>query len=583
MKQWVGGAFWRFAKELLQFRKLVAVAITTIVLSTVLSLFPPYVIGVAIDQHIVSGHVEDFLQLVMLYIALIVALWVLQTIRGYAIEALGQLVAYSQRVKLFSKLLDLRIGFYKDKNVGDLVSRIINGTTTVVDVFVLGLLNTIGDVVTLIGALAVMIMISPALTLISIASISPMVVVIRVLGARMRSTYRDVRMRIGVLTSIVEESFFGVEAIKVFNREKSFVEYFAKESLATTKRAVQAALLGGMFWSSVGFISTLSTVSIIVVGGYLVTTGITSVGIVVAFTQCVARFTGPINNIAGLYDRLQLALASLERIYDVLDSEDVELDEGVEVERLRGEIVFENVWFEYVKGRPVLKNVSFRVSPGEVVAIVGPTGAGKTTLTNLLLRFYEPTQGRITIDGIDIRALRRSCLRKRISYVPQEAYLFPGTIMDNIRVGKPGASDEEVVDVCKKLSIHEFIERLPNGYHTDVGEAGKRLSQGERQLIAIARAMLRDPDIVILDEATSSIDPYTEELLRRAIKRLMAGRTGIIIVHRLSTARECDKVIVVEEGVIGEAGEFKELLRKRGAFYKLYTTQMRVAEFRELP
>jgi ATP-binding cassette subfamily B protein len=294
-----------------------------------------------------------------------------RTFKRYAIEALGQLVAYSQRVKLFSKLLNLRIDFYKDKNVGDLVSRIINGTTTVVDVFVLGLLNTIGDVVTLIGALAVMIMISPALTLTSIASISPMVVVIRVLGARMRSTYRGVRMRIGVLTSIVEESFFGVEAIKVFNREKSFAEYFAKESLATTKRAVQAALLGGMFWSSVGFISTPSTVSIIVVGGYLVTTGITSVGIVVAFTQYVARFTGPINNIAGLYDRLQLALASLERIYNVLDSEDVELDEGVEVERLRGEIVFENVWFEYVKGRPVLKNVSFRVSPGEVVAIVG--------------------------------------------------------------------------------------------------------------------------------------------------------------------------------------------------------------------
>lgn len=244
--------------------------------------------------------------------------------------------------------------------------------------------------------------------------------------------------------------------------------------------------------------------------------------------------------------------------------------------------MFENVWFEYVKGRPVLKNASFRVSPGEVVAIVGPTGAGKTTLTNLLLRFYEPTQGRITIDGIDIGALRRSCLRKRISYVPQETYLFPGTIMDNIRVGKPSASDEEAVDVCKKLSIHEFIERLPNGYHTDVGEAGKRLSQGERQLIAIARAMLRDPDIVILDEATSSIDPYTEELLRRAIKRLMAGRTGIIIAHRLSTAREFDKVIVVEEGVIGEAGEFKELLRKRGASYKLYTTQMQVAEFREL-
>ncbi|MCE4627491.1 MAG: ATP-binding cassette domain-containing protein, partial [Desulfurococcales archaeon] len=284
-----------------------------------------------------------------------------------------------------------------------------------------------------------------------------------------------------------------------------------------------------------------------------------------------------INNVVSLYDSLQSALASLERIYDIIDGVESEEEGGLSIEKLEGKIEYRNVYFEYEKGRPVLKNVTFTVEPGESIAIVGETGAGKTTLVNLLMKFYLPTSGEILLDGIDIASINTRSLRSRIAYVPQETYLFPGTIMDNIRISKPEASDEEVVEICKTLGIHEFITRLPNGYETDAGEAGKRLSTGEKQLIAIARAMLKDPDIVVLDEALSSVDPKTESLIRRAMKKLMKGRTSILIAHRLSMALEADRIIVLENGEIVEMGTPRELLERKGKFYSLYKAQMESA------
>lgn len=576
----------RFIKEVLEHRKYVAIAIITIVLSTIVSLYPPYVLGLVVDviNRYLQTHSQDLLNrfsfLSMVYLSLILIQWFLQMVRGYVIELIGQKMVYTLRSRMFSKLLTVKMNFYKDKFAGDLVSRIVNDTTTIVDVFVNGLLNVVGDIISLIGVFIMMIILSPTLTLASIVSIPPLVVLTKYVGSRMRKAHREVRKEIGGLTTIVEEVYSGIDVVKSFNREKNVVERFIDVSLNVMKKALRATFLSGFYWSSTGFISTLSSIATLIVGGYLVQKDVVSLGIVIAFTQYVGRFTGPINNIAGMYERLQQALASMDRVYEVLDYLEVEEDKGIEVERFRGEIVFDNIWFEYEKNLPVLKNVNFYIKSGELVALVGPTGAGKTTIANLLLKFYEPTAGRILIDGIDIRDIKRSCLRKRISYVPQEVYLFPGTIMDNIRVGKPDATDDEVTEVCKKLGIHEFIEKLPNGYYTDVGEAGKRLSVGERQLIAIARAMLRDPDIVILDEATSSIDPYTEELLRNAIKKLMVGRTGIIIAHRLSTARSCDRIIVISEGTINEVGSFEELINKKGMFYRLYQTQ--IGRFTEL-
>lgn len=576
----------RFIKEVLEHRKYVAIAIITIVLSTIVSLYPPYVLGLVVDviNRYLQTHSQDLLNrfsfLSIVYLSLILIQWFLQMVRGYVIELIGQKMVYTLRSRMFSKLLTVKMNFYKDKFAGDLVSRIVNDTTTIVDVFVNGLLNVVGDIISLIGVFIMMVILSPTLTLASIVSIPPLVVLTKYVGSRMRKAHREVRKEIGGLTTIVEEVYSGIDVVKSFNREKNVVERFIDVSLNVMKKALRAAFLSGFYWSSTGFISTLSSIATLIVGGYLVQKDVVSLGIVIAFTQYVGRFTGPINNIAGMYERLQQALASMDRVYEVLDYLEVEEDKGIEVERFRGEIVFDNVWFEYEKNLPVLKNVNFYIKSGELVALVGPTGAGKTTIANLLLKFYEPTAGRILIDGIDIRDIKRSCLRKRISYVPQEVYLFPGTVIDNIRVGKPDATDDEVIEVCKKLGIHEFIEKLPNGYYTDVGEAGKRLSVGERQLIAIARAMLRDPDIVILDEATSSIDPYTEELLRNAIKKLMVGRTGIIIAHRLSTARSCDRIIVISEGTINEVGSFEELINKKGMFYRLYQTQ--IGRFTEL-
>ncbi|MEM1527033.1 MAG: ABC transporter ATP-binding protein [Ignisphaera sp.] len=564
----------RFIKEFLVYRKYTAIAVMTIILGTIVSLYPPYILGIAIDEYLIVGRVEGFLALSLMYLALILIQWLVQMVRGYTIELIGQKMVYSLRMRLFSKLLQTKIGFYKDKYVGDIVSRIVNDTTTIVDVFVSGLLNIIGDIITIIGVFIIMFTLSQILTLASMISIPPLIFISMYLGAKMRLAHRSVRGRIGGLTSIVEETYSGIDAIKSFNREKAFIGKFINESMNTMKASIQAAVLSGLYWSSTGFVSTLSSIAVLLVGGYLVFIEMISIGTVIAFTQYVGRFMGPINNIAGMYDRLQQALASLERVYEILDFPEVEEDKGIELKKLKGEVVFDDVWFEYEKGVPVLKNVNFHIRSGELAAIVGPTGAGKTTIVNLLLKFYEPTSGRILIDGINIKEIKRSCLRNRISYVPQEVYLFPGTILDNIRIGKPDATDKEVIEVCRKLGIHEFIEKLPKGYYADAGEAGKRLSVGERQLIAIARAMLRDPDIVILDEATSSIDPYTDELLRNAIKNLMVGRTGIIIAHRLATARSCDRVVVVNEGVVGEVGTFDELLNKKGIFYKLYQAQM---------
>jgi ATP-binding cassette subfamily B protein len=567
-------AFRELLSLVLTFRLDVAVVSLAIAFNSLATLLSPYVLSLTIDRGIVGADYASLPMYVGLYVLLVLAQWVTQVVRVSRTEVLGQKVLSSLRETMFRRYMSATLDFYQGYQVGDLVSRLVNDTSTVNEALVTGLLNVVGDLVSMLGSLAIMVYLSPQLTLASLVTVPPMVLVARVFGGRLRRAWREVRERVSRLTSIVEESASGIEVVKSFGLEDSVLSRFERTSREVYSQTIRASVLAGLFFPLMGVLSSLAVAVVLIYGGYLYLSGALSIGVLVAFTQYVNRLTGPINDLVFMYDSLQTALAALDRIYEVLKSSRVESDEGIDLVDVRGEVVFDHVWFEYVPGIPVLKDVNITIGPGEVVALVGHTGAGKTTMANLLMKFYEPTRGRILVDGVDIRNVRRSSLRRFISYIPQETFLFPGTVIDNIRVVKPEASDEEVIEVCRRLGIHRFVERLPNGYYTDVGEVGKRLSTGEKQLIAIARALLKDSRIVIVDEALSSVDSETEEMLKKAIRELLRGRTGIVIAHRLTTARDCDRVIVLADGRVVEQGTFSELMAKRGVFYSMYVSQV---------
>lgn len=576
------GLLKRFISEAFTHRKTLVMVIIAIIGSSIASVAAPYILGYAIDNYIVPGEWSGLPVIAGIYLGALLAQWAFATMRTWYVEVFGQKVLYDLRNRALYKLLTGRIDYYKDKKTGDLVSRVINDTNIVNDVFISGLLGSLGSLLSLIGIIIAMLLLNIRLTLVALATVPLMVIAAMYFGGRMRRAYRETREKIAKVSSIVEESVSGIEAIKSYRQERSVMKEFDRAGRETIKAFLRVAVYMGLFWPLMNLTTIISVAAVLIYGAYLVSTASASIGVVAAFVQYVQRFRGPINNVVSLYDSLQSALASLERIYEIIDGVEAEDTGEVRVEKLAGRIEYRDVYFEYEAGRPVLKNISFKVEPGETIAIVGETGAGKTTVVNLLMKFYLPTKGSILLDGMDIRRLETRSLRDRIAYVPQETYLFPGTIIDNIRISKPEASDDEVTEICRVLGIHEFIAKLPNGYGTDAGEAGKRLSTGEKQIIAIARAMLKNPDIVILDEALSSVDPKTESMIRNAMRKLMKGRTSILIAHRLSMALEADTVIVLDKGEIVEMGSPEELLKKKERFYNLYKAQMmkEIAEYK---
>ncbi len=565
--------FKRFLSEAFVHRRLLAVILLAIIGSTISTLAAPYILRIAIDEYIVPGRFEDLAGIALLYLIALTGQWFFTTLQTYTVQVFGQRVLFDLRARLQRKLLDSKLDYFKDKRTGDLVSRIINDTSMVNDVLVSGLLGGIGSLLSLVGIIGAMLLLDVQLTVVAMTTIPLMVFISKYFGGRIYRAYRDTRQKIAKISSIVEESVSGIETVKAFGREPMVEEEFSRASRDTVKAYMRVAYYMGFFWPLMNISSLLSIVIVLAYGSYLAYTGAVSLGIVVAFVQYTQRFRGPINNVVSMYDSLQSALASLVRIYEVLDDENIEETAGEKIDRLKGEIELREVWFEYEPENPVLKNVNLHIKPGETIALVGRTGAGKTTLANLIMRFYDPTKGLLLYDGKDSRQLDRRSIRARIGYVPQETYLFPGTIAENIQIARPGASLNDVVRVCKELGIHEFIIKLPRGYDTPAGEAGKLLSVGEKQLISLARALIRDPDIVILDEALSSVDPRTEQLVYQAMQKLMNGRTSIIIAHRLSLTRLADRIIVLDQGKIIEQGSFNDLIKKKGYFYKLYTSQ----------
>ncbi len=570
----------RLVGEMAPYRGRILIGFGFIVVGAVAQAAGPFLIGRAIDHAILRGD-RPGLTRIMLVLLAVYAVGTLAS-RGqvWQVGAIGQHVLASLRARLFDRFQRLPLGFYDRRPVGDLMSRVINDVDTLNQLLSQGLVQLLGSLFSLIGILIAMLALDLPLALVSFLIIPIMLLVTSAFARRARKAFRTTRETVGDVTAELQEEITGVREAQAFNRTEENIARFRKRNAANRTANVQAVAITSAFSPTIDVLSTLATALVIGFGGYLVFHGSLTVGVLAAFLIYVQQFFRPIQLASQVYTQLQSALAGSERIYAILDEEPEAADPpGTPVlGHVAGAIAFENVTFAYNPDQPVLHDVSFQIAAGQTVALVGQTGAGKTTIANLIPRFYDVTRGAVLVDGRDVRAVTRASLRRQIAIVLQEPFLFSGTIAENIRYGNLSATREQIEDAARAVDAHGFIASLPDGYETVLGAGGGTLSQGQRQLLAFARAILAEPRILILDEATSNIDTRTEATIQRALGTLLAGRTSIVIAHRLSTIRSADLILVVEGGEIVERGTHDELLRQNGRYADLSRRQ-----FRDIP
>ncbi|MDQ6604690.1 MAG: ABC transporter ATP-binding protein/permease [Chloroflexota bacterium] len=570
----------RLVAEMAPYRARILIGFGFVVLGAVAQAAGPYLIGRAIDQAILRGD-RSGLTRIMLALLVVYVVGALAS-RGqvWQVGAIGQHVLASLRARLFDRFQRLPLGFYDRRPVGDLMSRVINDVDTLNQLLSQGLTQLVGSLFSLIGILIAMVTLNLPLALVSFLIIPVMLIVTTSFARRARKAFRMTRETVGDVTAELQEEITGVREAQAFNRTEENIARFRKRNAANRTANVQAVAITSAFSPTIDVLSTLATALVIGYGGYLVFHGNLTVGLLAAFLIYVQQFFRPIQLASQVYTQLQAALAGGERIYAILDEEPEPADPPgtPALGQVAGAIAFEHVTFAYNLGTPVLHDVSFQIAAGQTVALVGQTGAGKTTIANLIPRFYDVTSGVIAVDGQDVRAVTRQSLRRQIAIVLQESFLFSGTIAANIGYGRLDATREQIEAAARAVDAHAFIAALPDGYDTALGAAGGTLSQGQRQLLAFARAILADPRILILDEATSNIDTRTEATIQRALGTLLAGRTSIVIAHRLSTIRNADLILVVEGGAIVERGTHDELLRAGGRYADLSRRQ-----FRDIP
>ena len=559
--------------------RLVIVAALVLV-STLSALAGPIMIGMAIDDYIIPGDWPGLVNLaaVMLVIYLVGGLAAI--IHGVLMVDVGQRLVADIRGDLFNHIQMLSMAYHDRQRVGDLMSRITNDTEAINRVLSNGLVQFITNIMLLGGILVAMILLNWQLAIGTLILLPLMVLITGQVTRRSRVAFRDVQFNLGAFNAVMEENISGIRVVQAFARAKDTEAQFevvnAKNRESGIKADIITAALGPMFTT----MSTITIAATALLGGWLALRELVTVGIIATFVVYIMNFFRPMRGIAMLYNHLQSALAGAERIFEVLDSPPTVKDKAnaQELSNIKGAVKFDRVTFGYRPEKPVLMDISLSALPGQTIALVGPTGAGKTTIVNLLSRFYDVDQGAISIDGHDIRTVKQRSIRKQLGIVLQDTFLFAGTVMENIRYGRLGASDEDVFAAARLANADWLIRRLPGGYETPVSEQGHNFSQGQRQLLAIARAVLADPRVLILDEATSSVDTRTEKHIQDALLRLMSGRTAFVIAHRLSTIRQADQLLVIDDGRIIERGNHETLLAQRGFYYKLYKSQYRHLE-----
>ena len=559
----------------------VAVAFVAIVAGAAAQLAQPYLIKTAIDRHIATGRLDGLDRLAVIYLLILIGAFGAEYIQTWTMQLTGQRIMFDLRMAIYRHLQRLDVRYYDRNPVGRLMTRVTSDVDVLNDLFTSGVVTVFGDVFLLVGIMIMMLWMNWRLALVAFSVLPLIVIVTQWFRRNVRDSYRVVRGWIARINAFLQENITGMSTVQLFRREALNFARFDEIDRKHRDANIESIFYYAVFYPAIEVVSTLASALIIWYGGGAVLRNTLTLGALVAFLQYSLRFFRPISDMSEKFNILQAAMASSERIFKLLDEPVVIATPPRPVKRpapAAGHIVFEGVWFAYNDDDFVLKEVSFEVRPGERVGIVGATGSGKTTLINLLLRFYDVTRGRITVDGVDVRDLDLADLRSLFSLVLQDVHLFSGTIADNIRLGDVAMSDDRIRRAARAVHADAFIERLPNGFASAVAERGATLSVGQKQLLSFARALAFDPRVLILDEATSSIDTETEILIRDALRVLMAGRTTIAIAHRLSTIQDMDKILVLHKGRLREAGTHQELLAARGIYFKLFELQYSVRQ-----
>ncbi|MBE9155839.1 ABC transporter ATP-binding protein [Nodosilinea sp. LEGE 06152] len=566
----------RFLQYFAPYRQELPLALLLVAIGATTQAIGPLLIGWAIDNLILQGNLAGLLwMLAALTVIYIVGVWAIRgqiwRMGGIVQKLLGQL-----RQDIFDKIQSLPVSFFDRSEAGDLMSRLLNDVNTVNQAFGLTIPQVLGQTFSLVGIIIAMLSINLQLGLLSNLVVPLMIFTTGFFSRWARGRFRVTRQTIGDLSAKLEEDIGSVKEAQAFNRTQLNIEEFDSLNAANRRANVQAVAVTAAFLPSIDFLNTLATAGVMAYGGYLAVTGVMTVGTVTAFLLYVQQFFRPIQILSQFYTQAQSALAGLDRIFLLLDEPATLQDapNATEMPPIDGEVRFEAVGFGYTPNQRVLKGVNLCAQPGQMVALVGPTGAGKSTIINLIMRFYDVSEGAVKIDGIDVRDVTQASLRRQIGIVLQDNLLFSGTVAENIAFGAPHATQADIEAAAQAANVHEFVRSLPQGYSTRLGERGAPLSQGQRQLVSIARAVLIDPRILVLDEATSSIDTRTEGLVQDAIATLLKNRTSFVIAHRLSTVTQADQVLVIQQGEIVEQGTHAELMAYEGIYANLYGLQL---------